>query len=210
VAVPIRTARRASLAVLLALLAACPLIAGPNVELSGAEGHPRARFPLAVYAPTFGEPALDGAGPRALRDWNALFENALGVPAFTSAADPARAHVVVRFERGDGSRLMGETEVGADERGVITLPVRIVVIAPKALGQTAPDVVFYQVLAHELGHALGLPHVRDPRSLMCCVPGSIDFNDQASRDAYVEARRNPDIRSVRGELVQHYARWWAR
>jgi hypothetical protein len=36
--------------------------------------------------------------------------------------------------------------------------------------------------------------VRDPRSLMCCVKGSVDFSDPAAREAYIEARRHPDVR----------------
>jgi hypothetical protein len=52
--------------------------------------------------------------------------------------------------------------------------------------------------------------VRDPRSLMCCVAGSIDFKDPAARDAYVEARRHPELRSVRAQLVDHYNRFWRR
>jgi matrixin len=84
------------------------------------------------------------------------------------------------------------------------------VVAPVARGQTSRETLLYQVVAHELGHALGLPHVRDPRSLMCCVTGSVDFNDPAAREAYVEARRHPDVRSARAELVEHYARVWRR
>ena len=49
-----------------------------------------------------------------------------------------------------------------------------------------------------------------PRSVMCCQPGAVDFKDPAARDAYVEARRHPDLRSVRTELVEHYARFWRR
>jgi matrixin len=71
-------------------------------------------------------------------------------------------------------------------------------------------VVFYQVLAHELGHALGLPHTTEPRSVMCCVEGSIDFRDPAQRDAYVEGRRHPDLRSVETQLREHYDRFWRR
>ena len=43
---------------------------------------------------------------------------------------------------------------------------------------------------------------------MCCVRGSVDFTDPAARDAYVDARRHPDVRSVRAQLAEHYARFW--
>ena len=202
-------------AALAATLVAASVSLASNITLSGREGHPKDRFPLTVFVPTIGDASLDQAAQRAVRDWNLLVHDALGVTAFTPAASAAEARVVVTFERGDPSRpdpsrLMGETILGADKDGVIELPVRIVVLEPTARGQTSADVILFQVLAHELGHALGLAHVRDPRSLMCCVYGSIDFNDPVSRDAYIEARRNPDVRTTRAQLVQHYARWWQR
>jgi hypothetical protein len=102
------------------------------------------------------------------------------------------------------------TYLRTDDTGVIQVPVSITVVEPVARGQTSRETLLYQVLAHELGHALGLPHVRDPRSLMCCEPGAVDFNDPAARAAYVEARRRPDLRSVRTQLSDHYARFWRR
>jgi matrixin len=199
---------RALAGALVATIVAASVSLASNVTLSGREGHPKDRFPLTVFVPTIGAASLDQAAQRAVRDWNLLMHDALGVAAFTTVASAAEASVVVTFERADPSRLMGETLLGADKDGMIELPVRIVVLEPTARGQTSPDVILFQVLAHELGHALGLIHVRDPRSLMCCVHGSVDFNDPASRDAYIEARRHPDVRTARAQLVQHYMRWW--
>ncbi|PYM16350.1 MAG: hypothetical protein DMD81_12720 [Candidatus Rokuibacteriota bacterium] len=182
---------------------------GSNVRLSGAEGHPRERFPLSLYVTTIGQPLLDDAAQRAVRDWNTLSGEALGVTVFRTVAARADAQVVVTFDRRESSGLMGEAEISVVDAGVIALPVQIVIFEPKARGQTGPDVLLYQLLAHELGHALGLAHVRDPRSIMCCVQGSIDFNDASAREAYIAARRHPELRSVRAQLVEHYDRFWS-
>jgi hypothetical protein len=40
-----------------------------------------------------------------------------------------------------------------------------------------------------------------------CVHGRIAFNDPAVREAYVEARRQPDLTSVCAQLVQHHRRF---
>jgi hypothetical protein len=45
---------------------------------------------------------------------------------------------------------------------------------------------------------------------MCCVKGSVDFNDPAQRDAYIEARRHPALASVERQLVEHYERFWRK
>ena len=179
-----------------------------DTELSGAEGHPRARFPLSVWAEPFNVAALDGAVRRALDDWNAVSRDALGVTAFTPVERRDGAQVTIEAAPPDASGLMGQTELSIDDTGVIAVPVRIVVVEPKSRGQASRETLLYQVVAHELGHALGLPHVRDPRSLMCCVRGSVDFTDPAARDAYVDARRHPDVGSVRAQLAEHYARFW--
>jgi predicted Zn-dependent protease len=199
--------RRAALALVLTFAVAAPARAS-DVELSGAEGHPRDRFPLAVWAQSFGDATLDGAVRRAIEDWNAVTRGALGLTAFTLVGARDVAEVTLAIVPKPPSGLMGVTELSADDTGVITLPVRITIVEPVARGQTSRETLLYQVVAHELGHALGLPHVRDPRSLMCCVKGSVDFNDAAVREAYIEARRHPDVRSVRAELTAQYARVW--
>jgi hypothetical protein len=197
--------RGSALAIILMLAAVAH---ASDTELSGAEGHPRERFPLSVWTESFNDAALDGAVRRAVEDWNALAREVLGVAVFTPAAVRDAAAIAIAVQRPEASKLMGFTELSTGGAGVITLPVRITVVEPVARGQTSRETLLYQVVAHELGHALGLPHVRDPRSLMCCVKGSVDFKDPAARDAYIEARRHPDVRSVRGELAEQYARLW--
>ena len=199
--------RGPSLALVIVLVVAAAARAS-DTELSGAEGHPRERFPLSVWVEPFNDAALDGAVRRALDDWNALTREVLGAPVFAAAPARDTAQITVAVQPPEPSKLMGFTELSTGGAGVIALPVRIVVVAPVARGQTSRETLLYQVVAHELGHALGLPHVRDPRSLMCCVKGSVDFNDPAQRDAYIEARRHPDVRSVRAQLAEHYARVW--
>jgi predicted Zn-dependent protease len=146
---------------------------------------------------------------RAVDDWNGLFRETLGQDAFVASASET-AHVQVRLEPSTAAGLMGVTFLHTTGEGFIELPVRIAVVEPVARGQTSREALVYQVLAHELGHALGLTHVADPRSLMCCEPGAVDLNDPAVREAYVQARRQPDLRSVREQLAAHYARLWRR
>jgi hypothetical protein len=197
-------------AIILALLVHVALPAGASdTPLSGLEGHLRSRFPLGLWMQAAGDAELDAAMRRAVDDWNALTRDTLGVVAF--ALGPREtAQVRVHLEPATTAGLMGLTSLHTDDTGVIQVPVSITVVEPAARGQTSRATLLYQVLAHELGHALGLPHVRDPRSLMCCVPGSVDFKDPAAREAYVEARRRPDLRSVGEQLAEHYARFWRR
>jgi predicted Zn-dependent protease len=200
--------RRLALAIAVTALLAAGARAS-DVELSGAEGHLRARFPLTVHLAVAGDPALDAAGRRAVADWNTVAENAIGTRVFTEVA-AADAEVRVALHGAESARMMGVTRVATDGRGVIELPVQITVFPAAARGQTPREVLHYQVVAHELGHALGLPHTRDPRSLMCCVYQSLDFNDAAVREAYVAARRQPDVRTSAAELTEHYRKFWSR
>jgi len=195
--------------VLILLFSAPPAPAfASDTGLSGAEGHPRARLPLAVWVQPPADAGLAAVLKRAVADWNTVFRETLGRETFAWAGTREAAQVTLAVEAATSPGLMGETYVLTDGAGVITLPVRIIVFEPTARGRTSRETLLYQIAAHELGHALGLAHTRDPRSLMCCVPGSVDFGDPGAREAYVEARRHPDVGSVRAQLAEHYRRFW--
>jgi Matrixin len=146
---------------------------------------------------------------RAVGDWNSLGVEVLGVRVFERVERVEDAQVVVAAEPAAAAasrgNLMGWAEVKAEASGTIVLPIQVKVAEPRARGKVSRDTVLYQVLAHELGHALGLAHVRDPKSIMCCVMGSVDFGDPEIAEAYVQARRHPDVRSVRVQLSEQYA-----
>jgi len=201
----------AAMILVLACLVAPAAPAGASeAGLTGLTGHPRSHLPLRLWVQPAGEASLDAAARRAVEDWNAVARDVLGVEAFAAGAPREAAQVRVGLEPPATQGLMGVTHLRTDDTGVIELPVTIVVVEPAARGRTSRETVLYQVLAHELGHALGLPHVRDPRSLMCCERGSVDLTDPATREAYVEARRHPDVGTVRAQLAEQYARVWRR
>lgn len=196
--------------IILALLALVAPASASDTPLSGREGHPRDRLPLRVWIQPAGDAALDAALQRAIDDWNTLARDALGIAVFLADATREAAPVRISVEPATAGGLMGVTYLRTDDTGAIETPVSITVVEPTARGQTSRETLLYQVAAHELGHALGLPHVRDPRSVMCCDTGAVDFNDPVVREAYIEARRHPDLRSVREELIAHYTRFWRR
>jgi hypothetical protein len=196
--------------VVLALLAFASVATASDAPLAGSDGHPRDRLPLTLHVASFASPSLDLAANRAVDDWNRVARETFGVDVFTRITDSRDAQVVVVVIAGDPRGPMGVTHLALGSDSVIALPIRIDVRAPAARGQTSRETVLYQVLAHELGHALGLVHTTDPRSLMCCVHESLNFNDPAIRDAYVESRRKPDVSSVRAQLSAHYERFWRK
>jgi sulfur carrier protein len=190
-------------AALLALATWASVAASSEVpEHAGAWGHPASEFPLAVSLRSAGDPKLDDALRRAVDDWNPIFRESFGVDAFR--IDGANAAVRVAFRDAPEPKLMGQTDLNAGADGIIVLPVAIELYPPEARGKTSRETLFYQIAAHELGHALGLMHVADPRSIMCCAEGAVDLRDPATREAYVEARRHPDVRSAATQLVEHY------
>jgi hypothetical protein len=174
-------------------------------------GHPRARFPLAVYAQWPGNVAFDSSERRAVAEWNTVFKQAFGLRAFTWTNQQDNADVIIIFrERGQLGHSMGETELDADQRGVIRLPVKITLVQVSSRGSTTASQVFFDIVAHELGHALGLPHINKPSSIMCCDPGAINFADPAARASYLAGRHHPDLRSVIPELQERYHRFWEK
>src|SRR5262245_59324783 len=99
---------------LAALIALAAVAQAGETQLSGVEGHPRTRLPLAVWLPSSGDAVLDGAARRSIDDWNAVAREALGVEAF-GLGTREMAQVRVAFEPPTTKGLMGVTHLTADD-----------------------------------------------------------------------------------------------
>jgi len=186
--------------------------------VSSEEGHRLQRFPLRVWAEPSLAAGVEAALGRAMADWNVVFREALGISAdaFVRAETRSAADVFVANAPNDapisatilaGAHALGWTSMDADERGMIRLPVKIYVLGSAQFKDVSREASLYAVVAHELGHALGLGHADDPRSVMCCAGSAL--GNPAGYAAYMDSLRDPTVRSVREQLAEHYARFWA-
>jgi matrixin len=184
--------------------------ASETVDTSRPIGHPRERLPLTVHLLPPRDATLEPPVRRAVNDWNTVTREALGIEVFRWHEREEGADLVIRFVPPAPGQPLGYAHFDVDDAGAIRLPVRVDLVEPAAMGETSRETVLFQLAAHEIGHALGLPHTDDPGSIMCCLQGAVNLRDPAIRARYVEARRRPEVRSALGQLLGLYPRFWQR
>ena len=71
--------------------------ADSEIAMSRPEGHPRGRFPLAVYLAPMADSRQEAAVKRAVEDWNSVFCGALGITAFRWATRAAEVQIEAHY-----------------------------------------------------------------------------------------------------------------
>lgn len=104
-----------------------------------------------------------GPEEQAVRTAIAWWNDAPGRFTFVRATDGARADVTIRSVSVPAADWDGLTEVGTDSRGYLSTAT--VSLNEVLLDEEDPEYVA-EVTAHELGHAIGLPHLPNDCSLM--------------------------------------------
>jgi hypothetical protein len=171
-------------------------------------GHPKGRFPLKIFAAPSPEPSWEKVLQVAISEWNIVFTEALGKTAFARTDSETDADIIIRLVALTLPGTPGRAYVEHDDFGVIKRPVRIDLALPLQDVEPKSEPFLVGMAAHELGHAVGLPHTDSAGSIMCCTSGT-PLSDPTVRERYLAARRNPDVRSVLRQLRELYPRFWA-